>query len=84
LRECAGFTGTKKGSDHGQCGACTVLVDGIRINSCKTLAVMKEGQEITTIEGLLHGDYSYRGPIGFSKGYLQQKYLQKQGWRIYH
>jgi xanthine dehydrogenase YagT iron-sulfur-binding subunit len=46
------LTGTKKGCDHGQCGACTVLVDGRRINSCLTLAVMKDGAEVTTIEGL--------------------------------
>src|SRR5919107_565412 len=52
LREYAHLTGTKKGCDHGQCGACTVLVDGKRINSCLTLAVMQEGAEITTIEGL--------------------------------
>jgi xanthine dehydrogenase YagT iron-sulfur-binding subunit len=49
------LTGTKKGCDHGQCGACTVLVDGRRINSCLTLAVMKDGARITTIEGLAHG-----------------------------
>jgi xanthine dehydrogenase YagT iron-sulfur-binding subunit len=47
-----GLTGTKKGCDHGQCGACTVLVDGRRIKSCMTLAVMHDGQSITTIEGL--------------------------------
>lgn len=52
LREHLNLTGTKKGCDHGQCGACTVLVDGKRINSCLTLAVMHEGDEITTIEGL--------------------------------
>ncbi len=52
LRETMGLTGTKKGCDRGQCGACTVLVDGRRINSCLTLAVMHEGAEITTIEGL--------------------------------
>src|SRR6187551_2452820 len=52
LRDRLNLTGTKKGCDHGQCGACTVLVDGRRINSCLTLAVMKEGAEITTIEGL--------------------------------
>src|SRR6185369_12778879 len=46
------LTGTKKGCDHGQCGACTVLVDGRRINSCLTLAVMKDGAKITTVEGL--------------------------------
>lgn len=52
LREYAGLTGTKKGCDRGQCGACTVLVDGRRINACLTLAVMHEGQRITTVEGL--------------------------------
>ena len=52
LREHLGLTGTKKGCDHGQCGACTVLVNGRRVNSCLTLAVMQEGDEITTIEGL--------------------------------
>jgi xanthine dehydrogenase YagT iron-sulfur-binding subunit len=48
--------GTKKGCDHGQCGACTVLVDGRRINSCLALAVMKDGAQITTIEGLARGN----------------------------
>jgi xanthine dehydrogenase YagT iron-sulfur-binding subunit len=52
LRDHLELTGTKKGCDHGQCGACTVLVDGRRVNSCLTLAVMKDGAEITTIEGL--------------------------------
>jgi xanthine dehydrogenase YagT iron-sulfur-binding subunit len=52
LRERLNLTGTKKGCDHGQCGACTVLVDGRRINSCLTLALMHEGSSITTIEGL--------------------------------
>ena len=52
LREQLQLTGTKKGCDHGQCGACTVVVDGRRINSCLTLAVMHEGDSITTIEGL--------------------------------
>src|SRR5438445_6579807 len=55
LREYLGLTGTKKGCDHGQCGACTVLVNGVRINSCLTLAVMKDGAEITTVEGLAAG-----------------------------
>src|SRR6185437_12150743 len=52
LRDHLDLTGTKKGCDHGQCGACTVLVDGRRINSCMSLAVMKDGADITTIEGL--------------------------------
>ena len=52
LRDRLDLTGTKKGCDHGQCGACTVLVDGRRVNSCLTLAVMKDGAKVTTIEGL--------------------------------
>ena len=52
LREHLGLTGSKKGCDHGQCGACTVLIDGRRINSCLTLAVMHEGDAITTIEAI--------------------------------
>ncbi|MDB5992198.1 MAG: uncharacterized protein JWQ10_3601 [Herbaspirillum sp.] len=52
LRENLHMTGTKKGCDHGQCGACTVIVDGRRINSCLSLAIMHEGANITTIEGL--------------------------------
>ena len=56
LRDHLDLTGTKKGCDHGQCGACTVLVDGRRINSCLTLAVMKDGAEVTTIEGLATND----------------------------
>jgi xanthine dehydrogenase YagT iron-sulfur-binding subunit len=52
LRDRLGLTGTKKGCDHGQCGGCTVLVDGRRINSCMTFAVMQDGAEVTTVEGL--------------------------------
>jgi xanthine dehydrogenase YagT iron-sulfur-binding subunit len=56
LRERLHLTGSKKGCDHGQCGACTVLVNGRRINSCLSLAVTHDGDEITTIEGLAHGE----------------------------
>ena len=56
LREQLHLTGTKKGCDHGQCGACTIHVDGKRVNSCLCLAVMQEGKSITTIEGLAEGD----------------------------
>lgn len=52
IRETVALTGTKKGCDHGQCGACTVHVNGRRVNSCLTLALMHDGHEITTIEGL--------------------------------
>ena len=56
LRESLHLTGTKKGCDHGQCGACTVLINGVRVNGCLTLAIMHEGDEITTIEGLATGE----------------------------
>jgi xanthine dehydrogenase YagT iron-sulfur-binding subunit len=56
LRDRLNLTGTKKGCDHGQCGACTVLIEGRRVNSCLTLAIMKDGAHITTIEGLATGE----------------------------
>ena len=56
LREHLALTGSKKGCDHGQCGACTVLIEGRRINSCLTLAVMHDGQSVTTVEGLAQGE----------------------------
>lgn len=75
LREHLKLTGSKKGCDHGQCGACTVFVNGTRINACLTLAVMHEGDEISTIEGL--GDVEHLDPMqaafvehdGFQCGY---------------
>jgi xanthine dehydrogenase YagT iron-sulfur-binding subunit len=67
LREHMGLPGTKKGCDHGQCGACTLLVNGERINSCLTLAVMHAGDEITTIEGLADGDELHPVQAAFIK-----------------
>jgi xanthine dehydrogenase YagT iron-sulfur-binding subunit len=67
LRENLHLTGTKKGCDHGQCGACTVIVDGRRINSCLSLAVMHEGAAITTIEGLGNKDKLHPMQASFIK-----------------
>jgi xanthine dehydrogenase YagT iron-sulfur-binding subunit len=67
LREKLQMTGSKKGCDHGQCGACTVLLDGRRINSCLHLAVMCEGSEVTTIEGLATGEQLHPMQAAFLK-----------------
>jgi len=67
LREKLGLTGSKKGCDHGQCGACTVLVEGKRINSCMHLAVMCEGTEVTTVEGLAKGEELHPMQAAFLK-----------------
>ena len=72
LREYLDLTGSKKGCDHGQCGACTVLVDGRRVNSCLTLAVMAQGKEITTIEGLAEGEILHP---------LQQAFIDHDGFQ---
>ena len=72
LREQLDLSGTKKGCDHGQCGACTVLVDGRRINSCLALAVTYDGAEITTIEGLAKGDQLHS---------LQSAFIEHEGFQ---
>jgi xanthine dehydrogenase YagT iron-sulfur-binding subunit len=67
LRERVHLTGTKKGCDYGQCGACTVHVDGQRVNSCLTLAVMTDGKKVTTIEGLAQGEELHPMQAAFIK-----------------
>ncbi|MEU0566839.1 2Fe-2S iron-sulfur cluster-binding protein [Nonomuraea sp. NPDC005983] len=65
LRERLGLTGSKKGCDHGQCGACTVLIDGRRANSCLALAVAQDGRDITTVEGLADGERLHPLQVAF-------------------
>jgi xanthine dehydrogenase YagT iron-sulfur-binding subunit len=72
LREHLGLTGSKKGCDHGQCGACTVLLDGRRANACLLLAVAHQGAEVTTIEGLADGDALHP---------LQQAFIDHDGFQ---
>lgn len=72
LRERLQLTGTKKGCDHGQCGACTVHIDGERVNACLTLAVTTEGRSVTTIEGLAHGEELHP---------MQEAFLEHDGFQ---
>ena len=72
LRHDLGLNGTKKGCDHGQCGACTVIVNGIRINSCLTLAAMHDGDRVTTIEGLGTPD---------APSDLQRAFVERDGYQ---
>jgi xanthine dehydrogenase YagT iron-sulfur-binding subunit len=67
LREDLALAGTKKGCDHGQCGACTVLIDGRRVLSCLTLAAMADGRKVTTVEGLAQGDHLHPVQAAFLK-----------------
>ncbi|WP_084649879.1 2Fe-2S iron-sulfur cluster-binding protein [Stappia stellulata] len=71
LRDHVGLSGSKKGCDHGQCGACTVLVNGRRINACLSLAVMHEGDEVTTVEGLARD-----GPSALQAAFVEHDGMQ--------
>jgi len=73
LREHIGLTGSKKGCDHGQCGACTVHIDGVRVLSCLTLAVAAQGRQVTTVEGLARAD----GPLHP----MQQAFVDKDAFQ---
>jgi len=75
LRDKLGLTGTKKGCDQGTCGACTVLVDGKRVNSCLTLAIMTQGKSVTTIEGLATGEH------GDTLHPMQRAFLEHDGFQ---
>jgi len=77
LREYAGLTGSKKGCDHGQCGACTVHVDGRRVLSCLTFAVMQQGKAITTVEGLA----AATGATGDTLHPMQQAFIEHDGFQ---
>jgi xanthine dehydrogenase YagT iron-sulfur-binding subunit len=77
LREQLHLTGTKKGCDHGQCGACTVHVDGKRVLSCLSLAVMQEGKKVTTIEGLTNGDDAQTGRLHP----MQEAFIKHDGFQ---
>src|SRR5437016_10926509 len=85
IRETVALTGTKKGCDHGQCGACTVHVNGRRVNSCLTLALMHEGDQITTIEGLgipdaLHAMHAaFAACAGYQCGYSTSGQIRTTG-----
>ena len=75
LRDHLDLTGSKKGCDHGQCGACTVLVDGRRVNACLTLAATVDGTQVTTVEGLCHGD-SIEGLSAVQAAFLEHDGFQ--------